>query len=71
MSPTEDAARNWGGARLGAGRPARQWPSHLIRIAATAEEKSAILSGTTPRERTEALLKLAQRKASEQMETHQ
>lgn len=49
-----------GGARPGAGRPAGP-PQLNIRIAATPEEKEAILAGTTPRERTEALLQAAKK----------
>jgi hypothetical protein len=50
------------GGRPGAGRPTGtggKQPPVLIRIVASDEEKAEILAKTTPRERAEALLRLA------------
>lgn len=58
-----------GGKRPGAGRPTGTGGDHpptLIRIAATDDEKTEILEKTTPRERTEALLRLARSKSDDQ-----
>lgn len=55
-----------GGQRPGAGRPpgtGGEQPPTLIRIAATNDEKTEILEKTTPRERAEALLRLARSKS--------
>jgi hypothetical protein len=57
------------GGRPGAGRPTGtggKQPPVLIRIVASDEEKAEILAKTTPRERAEALLRLARGESNEE-----